>query len=133
VSQFPPPVTDAASDPYWEGTKAGKLLLQRCPATGKFQWYPRAHSIHAPNVRPEWVESSGKGTIFSFTTIHRGNVKLAAPYTVALVKLDEGVVMYARLALEDGEQPKVGTPVEVVFASEEDGFVLPSFRKREAA
>lgn len=132
MSQFPPPVPDNASDPFWEGTKVGKLLIQRCPMTGKFQWYPRAHSIHAPYVRPEWVESSGKGTIFSFTTIHRGNVKLAAPYTVALVKLDEGVVIYARLALEDDEQPQVGMPVEVTFIAEEDGFVLPAFRKREA-
>ncbi len=133
MSLFPAPVADAASDPFWEGTKAGRLLIQRCPATAKFQWYPRAHSIYAANVRPEWVESTGKGTIFSFTTIHRGNVKLSAPYTVALIKLDEGVVMYARLELKEGELPQVGMPVEVAFAPEEDGFVLPVFRKRGVA
>lgn len=133
MSQFPQPVTDAASDPFWEGTKGGRLLIQRCPATGKYQWYPRAHSIHAANVRPEWVEASGRGTVFSFTTIHRGNVKLSAPYAVALIKLDEGVVMYTRLVLKEGELPQIGMPVEVVFPEPENGFVLPAFRRREAA
>ncbi|WP_439495529.1 Zn-ribbon domain-containing OB-fold protein, partial [Bosea sp. (in: a-proteobacteria)] len=75
------PVTDTTSDPFWAGARAGKLMIQRCPATLRYQWYPRAHSIHAPGVTPEWVEASGRGSVFSFSTIHRGNGPVAAPYT----------------------------------------------------
>lgn len=59
---------------------------------------------------------SGRGEVFSFTTVHdapaghEGN----APYTVALVRLDEGPMLTAQLT-DLGEQPvEIGMPVEMV-------------------
>ena len=61
------------SDPYWEGTKQKKLVLQCCKATGKFQHFPRPVSIFTGRRRDiEWKEVSGKGTVYSYTITERG-------------------------------------------------------------
>jgi uncharacterized OB-fold protein len=59
---------------------------------------------------------SGKGQVFSFTTIYEAPAGFdeSAPYTVALVKLAEGPLVTAQLT-DLGEQPvEIGMPVEMV-------------------
>ena len=56
------------SEPYWEGTKQKKLVIQYCKATGKYQHFPRPVSIFTGRRRDiEWREVSGKGVVFSWT------------------------------------------------------------------
>ncbi|GAB4064037.1 OB-fold domain-containing protein [Ancylobacter sonchi] len=125
------PVTDLVSDPFWEGARAGKLMIQRCPVTGRHQWYPRAHSLHASGAVPDWVEASGRGTVFSFSTIHRGG-QGDAPYVCALVMLEEDVLMLTRLEGIAADAIRVGMPVEVAFGAIAGSPVLPLFRPVEA-
>ena len=125
------PVTDLVSDPFWEDARAGKLMIQRCPVTGRHQWYPRAHSLHAPGAVPDWVEASGRGTVFSFSTIHRGGQD-DAPYVCALVMLEEDVLMLTRLVGVAADAIHVGMPVEVVFGTIAGSPALPLFRPAEA-
>ena len=59
---------------------------------------------------------SGKGAVYSYTTIYEApsGYDEMAPYTVALVKLDEGPVVTAQLT-DLGDQPiEIGMPVEMV-------------------
>lgn len=59
---------------------------------------------------------SGKGEIYSYTTVYTppAGYEEAAPYTVALVKLEEGPLVTAQVT-DMGEQPvEIGTPVEMV-------------------
>jgi uncharacterized OB-fold protein len=59
---------------------------------------------------------SGRGEVYSYTTVHNApsGYRDAAPYTVALVKLEEGPVITAQLT-DLGEQPvEIGMPVEMV-------------------
>ena len=67
---------------------------------------------------------SGRGEVYSFTTIYdppegyEGN----APYTVAIVKLDEGPMVTAQLTDVDNDQVDIGLPVEMVTRKlREDG------------
>ena len=61
------------SEPYWEGTKQKKLVIQYCKATGKYQHFPRPVSIFTGRRRDiEWREVSGKGVVFSYTVAQRG-------------------------------------------------------------
>lgn len=131
MTAFSAPITDTVSDPFWQAAQVGKLLIQRCPVTGRHQWYPRAHSIYAPEAVPEWVEASGRGTVFSLSTIHRGNGPIDMPYTCVLVMLEEGVLMLSRLEDIAEEEPHVGMPVVVSFTSMPDGTALPVFRRGE--
>jgi uncharacterized OB-fold protein len=59
---------------------------------------------------------SGKGEVFSYTTIYEApaGYNETAPYTVALVKLEEGPLVTAQLT-DLGDQPiEIGMPVEMV-------------------
>jgi uncharacterized OB-fold protein len=59
---------------------------------------------------------SGKGEVFSYTTIYEAPAGFddSAPYTVALVKLEEGPLVTAQLT-DLGSQPvEIGMPVEMV-------------------
>ena len=58
----------------------------------------------------------GKGEVYSFTTIYEAPAGYDenAPYTVALVKLNEGPLVTAQLT-DLGDQPiQIGMPVEMV-------------------
>ena len=59
---------------------------------------------------------SGKGEVYSYTTIYEAPAGFdeSAPYTVALVKLEEGPLVTAQLT-DLGTQPvEIGMPVEMV-------------------
>ena len=59
---------------------------------------------------------SGRGEVFSFTTIYDApaGYETTAPYTVALVKLQEGPVITAQLTDLGDDEVKIGMPVEMV-------------------
>lgn len=59
---------------------------------------------------------SGRGEIFSFTTLADGpsGYEATAPYTVALVKLAEGPVVTAQLTDLGSQAVEIGMPVEMV-------------------
>ncbi len=73
-----------------------------CPACGK-----EAKTTYA---------FSGRGEIFSFTTIYEppSGFDETAPYTVALVKLEEGPMVTAQLTDLGENLPEIGMPVEMV-------------------
>jgi uncharacterized OB-fold protein len=59
---------------------------------------------------------SGRGEVYSFTTVHDAPAghEAYAPYTVAVVQLDEGPKVTAQLT-DLGDQPvEIGMPVEMV-------------------
>ena len=59
---------------------------------------------------------SGRGEVYSYTTVYEppAGYEESAPYTVALVKLEEGPLVTAQLTdLEEGRL-EIGTPVEMV-------------------
>jgi uncharacterized OB-fold protein len=59
---------------------------------------------------------SGRGQVYSYTTIYEppAGYEEQAPYTVAIVKLDEGPMVTAQLTDLDGRKVEIGTPVEMV-------------------
>jgi uncharacterized protein len=59
---------------------------------------------------------SGKGEVFSFTTIYEAPAGFdeSAPYTVALVKLVEGPLVTAQLTDMGDQAVEIGMPVEMV-------------------
>ena len=131
MTERPFPVPDRDSAPFWEGTRAGELRIQRCGDCGRHFFYPRALCPHCLSDQLEWVRASGRGTVHSFTVVHRTSEEFIAdlPFPVGLVDLDEGVRMMARL---DVAEPEVGMPVRVVFERVDDQLSLPHFKEVEA-
>jgi len=107
--------------------------MQRCAACGRLRFPPGYLCRECHGADSDWVEVSGRGTIASFTVMHRAPTPAyaaRAPYVLALVDLQEGPRMMANVIGEDALQAAIGDPVEVVFeARGEDGFKLPQFRR----
>ncbi len=77
----------------------------------------------------EWVESSGRGRVYSFTTVHRPpRPEFDVPYVVAIVELDEGWHMLTNLIGCEPNSVQVDMPVEVSFERMSEEITLPMFR-----
>ncbi|MEL7656450.1 MAG: Zn-ribbon domain-containing OB-fold protein, partial [Bacillota bacterium] len=64
----------------------------------------------------EPFQFSGKGSVFSYTVIHNPPTGFegTAPYTVAIVQLDEGPMVTAQLTDLGEQEAEIGMPVEMV-------------------
>lgn len=125
------PVPDAVSLPFWEGIAEGVLRVQRCGACGRHVFYPRAVCPYCASSELDWVDASGRGRIHSYTVVHRAppEYRDEVPYVVALVELDEGVRMMARLVDVEPAAVSVDLPVEVAIQGDPR---LPYFRPRSS-
>ncbi len=92
----PGPTIIALTEPFWKAAGDGKLLIQRCEDCGKAVFYPRAICPHCWSRKLRWEPASGRGTLKSFSVVHKpghpGWIP-AAPYVVGLVQLEEGPTM----------------------------------------
>jgi uncharacterized protein len=126
----PLPIADVESAPFWEGCKRGKLLIQRCGEC--YQFPPTSYCTHDPAQSPQWIESSGRGTVYSWIVVRVGIPREIygdqVPYITALVTLEEGPRICANLLDVEPDSITAGMPVRVVFRPVADGsVVLPFF------
>lgn len=133
VPNFPGPTVTPVSEPFWQGATEGRLTYQRCTACDGAVFPPRAHCPHCWAGHLEWRDSAGDGTLASYAAVHRpGHPAFAeiAPYTLALVDLDEGFRMLTRLVDTDGAEPAVGARVRLSMQPQ-GGTTLPMFTVKE--
>lgn len=127
----PKPVVNSWSRPFWDGTRQGKLLIQKCGSCGHHIFYPRLSCPSCFSENLDWVEASGRGTVYSYTVVH-SNAPSAfvpdVPYVVAVIRLEEGVQMLSNIVGCDHEKLACDMPVEVVFEELDEEFTLPKFR-----
>jgi hypothetical protein len=112
----PKPSVYVDTKPFWDGAKAGKLVLQYCKDTGQFQHYPRPVSIYTGSRNLEWREVSGKGTIYACTVI-----RVPGP------GLDEGVRILGNILNKDVDTVAIGQRVEVAWDRLSDDVQYPAF------
>lgn len=128
----PVPVPDPDTEPFWDGCRRGKLLLQRCSGCSQYRFPPAGDCPHCGSGRASWVESSGRGTVFSWiVVVHpvpREIYGADVPYVVALVELDEGTRIATNIVGCAPERVHAGMPVVVSFERVSDELVLPKFR-----
>ena len=114
----------------------GALMLQRCEACATMIFYPRAVCPKCWSDRLAWIRAAGKGSIVSFTRVHRGlpdKLQQEAPIVVAEIRLDEGTAMIARVVAEDPAAVASGDAVELVPPDMAVRFDLPTFTVRRKA
>jgi hypothetical protein len=126
----PVPETQPWSDKFWEGTRQGELLIQVCKDCQSTIFYPRKFCPECWSGNLDWIQASGKATVFTFSTAYsmvEPKFMDELPYTIAYVDLEEGIRMMTRIVGCDPKDVTFGMPVEVVF-HEREGFFLPYFR-----
>lgn len=128
----PLPVPDGDTQPYWDAAKEHRLMIQRCQGCQHAIFYPRSVCPHCMSDRIEWVAASGRGTIYSYTVVHRspGQFKDDVPYVVALIDLAEGVRLMSNVVDCAPSDVQIGAGVEVVFDDVTPEITLPKFRLR---
>jgi len=123
------PVSNALSQPFFEGCRAGELRVQRCDSCAQLQFYPRIACTACDARTLRWVATSGTGTVASFTVVERAiSSAYEAPYVVALIDLDEGPRLMSQLIDFEPDQIRVGAVVQVTFRAWSDDVQMPVFQ-----
>jgi uncharacterized protein len=128
--QKPIPVPTPETRPYWEGCKEHELRIQKCAECGQYQFYPRIYCTKCFGDKIEWVKTSGKGKVLSYTTVYRPVSPAFAkdvPYVVALVTLDEGPNLLTNIIGCSPDSVKFGMPVKVKFEDWTDEISIAMF------
>ena len=125
-----PPVTSWTIN-FWKGAKEGKLMIQKCKDCNKHIFYPRMSCPFCFSDDIEWVQSSGKGKIYTYTVV-RSNAPSAfiadMPFVIAVVRMDDGVQMLTNIVDCEPEQVYCEMPVQVTFEKLTEEVTLPKFR-----
>jgi uncharacterized OB-fold protein len=125
----PAPIVNAETKPFWDATAEGKLMLARCSGCSNVMWYPRAFCPECSSFDVEWIQASGKGTIYSYTINRRGQGDYRdLAYVVAYVELAEGPRVLTNIVDCDFATLSVGQAVEVVFHPTSSGVALVRFK-----
>lgn len=121
--QFPAAVIDPESKPYWDGAAQGKLMIKSCTKCNKAFFYPRTICPFCASAETVWKEASGKGEIYSHSTMRR----VPEPYALAYVTLAEGPKMLTNIVDCDFDKLEIGQKVHVVFKPAKEGPPIPAF------
>jgi len=125
----PLPKPEPWSEPFWEATQDEQLLYQVCEECGEDVFYPKRYCPSCGEQNFRWEEAEGTGTVYTFSTIYKyppSAFKEDAPYTPAIIELDEGIRIMS-VVEDDPEDIECDAPVSVTFDHVTDEFTLPKF------
>lgn len=109
------------ADAFYFGQLAqGRFVIPRCADCGRWHFFPRVLCPHCGSDALEWLAPSGRGTVYSTTTVRRKE----GDYNVCLVDLDEGPRMMSRITGVAPNAVRIGMRVQVQVAHEEAGPLL---------
>lgn len=136
MAQRPPiprplPEPTPLTQPFWEAARRHELVIQKCKKCGNHVFYPRYNCPTCGSRDLEWVTSSGKGNVYTFTVARRPTHPAFAdrvPYVIAIVELEEGVHMTTNIVECQPDQVRVGMEVEAAFEDVSDEVSLVMFR-----
>jgi len=130
------PITaNALDEQFWNFSAQKKLCFQQCKSCKAWRHLPRYMCAKCGSEQWCWEESQGKGSIYSWTVVHlpmHPAFTDDVPYAVAIIELEEGVRMVARLLDIELDQLALGFKVEVCYEEKPNEPLLPYFRPRSS-
>jgi len=92
------------------------LMGEVCPYCQEKIFPPRDFCPACGEDARNLFQFSGRGEVYSFTTVYQApaGYEENAPYTIALVRLEEGPMLTAQLTDMGDETVEIGMPVEMV-------------------
>ncbi|MEZ5819130.1 MAG: OB-fold domain-containing protein [Hyphomicrobiaceae bacterium] len=109
----------------------GVLKLQACGGCGRMVFYPRPICPHCWSDDLAYTPAAGRGTIISFSVVHRPNDPAfndEVPIVLAEIELEEGVLMLARVIGCDAAAVMSGLRVELPPRDVAVRYPLPVFQ-----
>lgn len=131
-----------ADDPdtmgFWDATRDGRLVVQRCTACGHCQFPPHPFCAACAHAETEWVDASGRGQVWSYGIAHGPTLPAfqdLVPYPMIVVELEDhpdirmvGSLVAAPDAAINSVPAtaiRIGMPVEVTFTAVSPDITLP--------
>lgn len=121
---------DAATLPYWQAAREGRLLLARCAECGAFRVPPTPYCPECQSHAIDWTPSSGRGTVYTFSVV-RGYPRLPDIVLVpVVVELPDapGVKIVSTLVDIAVDDVRIGLEVAVDFRPVDEEWSMPVFR-----
>jgi uncharacterized OB-fold protein len=123
---------------HWRLKKQRYALVgEVCPHCDAKLFPPRDICPNCGQEARTEYQFSGKGEVFSYTTIYDApaGYESNVPYTVALVKLEEGPMITAQLTDLGSQKVEIGMPVEMVTRrlrsdGDERGMIVYGYKFR---
>jgi len=114
-----------------------QLIGEVCPKCNGKIFPPRDVCPYCADdhAQPEY-KFSGQGEVYSYTTVNKApeGYEEMAPYTVALVKLEEGPLVTAQLTDVANDAVSIGMPVEMVtrklYTQGDEGLIVYGYKFR---
>jgi hypothetical protein len=113
------------------------LVGEVCPHCDAKLFPPRDVCPECGGEAKEPYAFSGRGEVYSYTTIYDApaGYENTTPYTVAMVKLEEGPLVTAQLTDLGGDRVEIGMPVEMVTRKlrndgDERGIIVYGYKFR---
>jgi uncharacterized OB-fold protein len=131
----PLPVIDDLTRPFWDAAAHDRLAVQQCDACGHRQLPASLTCVACRSRALSWVQVSGRGTVHTFTILHRAYHPAfgdEVPYNVSIIELDEGPLLLSNVVGVPVDQLRIGQRVEVFFEPIGEGLALPKFAPVEA-
>ena len=140
ILKYLPPARSAARPPrprpaitqdnaFWfEGARAHRLLIQHCTSCGTLRHPPLPACAVCGSLEWDTVESSGRGTIYSYVVVHYPQVAaFEYPLPIGLIELEEGTRVVANLGGVELDAIQIGLPVRAEFVDYDEELSLPVF------
>jgi uncharacterized OB-fold protein/acyl dehydratase len=113
---------------WFEGARAHKLLIQHCTSCGTLRHPPLPACAVCGSLEWDTVESSGRGTLYSFVIVHYPQVPaFQYPLPIGLILLEEGTRVVANLKGIDHEAIEIGMALRAEFVDDDEDLSLPVF------
>jgi uncharacterized OB-fold protein len=118
---------------YLKNIDEGRFRAYRCVDCGMIIAPPSGACYGCGSSNMEWADVSGNGKLVSFTVIHIAPDDFAdeAPYFIAIIELEEGTRVSARLIGFDPLKPeevKLGTSLKLDYEKGASGKTYLAFK-----
>ena len=130
---MPTPAASRETLAWWQAAAEHRLLVQRCADCGDTRMPPGPLCPRCRSFNCGWQEVSGRGTVYTYTVVHRAYVPSLAdkvPYVIVVVELEGagGARLLSNLVDADPAAVHVGMAVEAVWDDLGPGLAVPRFR-----
>lgn len=115
---------------FWEGTRSAELRLQRCGDCEHAYFPPRPFCPRCGSRNVQVFAASGRATLYSYVIQHRPAPGFEAPYSIAVVTLEEGPRMLTNIVgcPQHPDALSLDMPLEVAYQTLNEQISLPVFR-----
>jgi uncharacterized OB-fold protein len=128
TAELEPPI-EPDSAFYWEGTRSGVLLVQRCRDCAALRHPPSPVCHRCRSLEWDTEAAPERGVLHSVACVrHPSSPIQGTGYLICLVDLADGVRVAADLRDCELTDATIGDAVELCFEPMASGYQLPQFR-----